>query len=64
MMSLICVLHANLDCNHLAIADELSQYLRQMLEASGELTAQDEATLSVDTTTLSTAPAGEWSKAG
>lgn len=56
-------LHANPDCNHLAIADELSQFLRQMLEASGELTAQEEVTLALVTTTLSTAPAGEWSKA-
>ena len=56
-------LHANPDCNHLAIADELSQFLRQMLEASGELTAQEEVTLALVMTTLSTAPAGEWSKA-
>lgn len=56
-------LHANPDCNHLAIADELSQFLRQMLEASGELTAQEEVTLALVTTTLSTAPAGEWGRA-
>ncbi len=56
-------LHANPDCNHLAIADELSQFLRQMLEASGELTAQEEVTLALVMTTLCTAPAGEWSKA-
>ena len=56
-------LHTNPDCNHLAIASELSQFLRQMLEASGELTAQEELTLALVMTTLSTAPAGEWSKA-
>lgn len=56
-------LHANPDCNHLAIADELSQFLRQMLEASGELTANEEVTLALAMTTLCTAPAGEWSKA-
>ena len=56
-------LHSNPDCNHLAIADELSQFLRQMLEASGELTVQEEVTLALVMTTLSTAPAGKWSKA-
>ncbi|MBT9596648.1 MAG: TerB family tellurite resistance protein [Vitreoscilla sp.] len=56
-------LHANPDCNHRAIAGELSQFLRQMLEASGALTAQEEVTLALVMTTLSTAPAGEWSKA-
>jgi hypothetical protein len=55
-------LHANPDCNHLAIADELSQCLRQMLEASGELTAQEEVALALVKTTLSTTPAGDWSK--
>lgn len=56
-------LHSNPDCNHLAIADELSQFLRQMLEANGELSAQEEVTLGLVMTTLATAPAGEWSKA-
>jgi len=53
----------NPDCNHIAIADEFSQFLRQMLEASGELTVEEEVTLALTNTTLSTAPAGEWSKA-
>jgi hypothetical protein len=56
-------LHANPDCNHLAIADELSRFLRQMLEASGELTAEEDVTWAQVRTTLSSAPAGEWSKA-
>lgn len=56
-------LHANPDCNHVAIADEFSQFLRQMLEASGELTPEEEVTLALTITTLSTAAAGEWSKA-
>jgi hypothetical protein len=55
-------LHASPDCNHLAIADELSQFLRQMLEASGELTAQEEVALALVMTTLATAPEGDWSK--
>lgn len=56
-------LHANPDCNHLAIADELSLFLRQMLEASGELTEQEEVALALAMSTLSTAPPGKWSTA-
>jgi len=56
-------LHSNPDCNHLAIADELAQFLRQMLGASGELTVQEDVTLAVVVTTLSTAPAGKLSQA-
>jgi hypothetical protein len=56
-------LHSNPDCNHLAIAEELSQFLRQMLEASGELTEQEEVALALVIATLSTASEGDWSKA-
>jgi uncharacterized tellurite resistance protein B-like protein len=38
-------LHANPDCNHAAIAADLGDFLRRLLEAGGALTADEEATL-------------------
>lgn len=39
-------LHANPDCNHAAIAGELGQFLRRLLEAGGPLSEAEEAALS------------------
>ena len=55
-------LHANPDCNHATIADELSQTLRRMLEAGGPLTVEEEAALIGATAIIRTAPAGQWGK--
>ncbi len=38
-------LHANPDCNHAAIAADLAQFLRRLLEAGGPLSADEEAAL-------------------
>lgn len=56
-------LHANPDCNHATIADELSKSLRQMLEAGGPLTVQEENALNSAALVMRTAPAGLLSQA-
>ena len=56
-------LHANPDCNHATIADEMIISLRQMLESSGPLTAQEEGALTSAAAIVRTAPAGQWGNA-
>lgn len=56
-------LHANPDCNHAAIATDVVQSLRQMLEAAGPVTPQEAAALDEVATLLTQAPPGELAKA-
>lgn len=56
-------LHLNPDCNHAAIARELGEFLRQMLEADGPLTPPETEALEQAMRLLATAPPGELSKA-
>jgi len=56
-------LHLNPDCNHAAIAKDLGDFLRQMLEADGPMTPQETEALEQAMRLLATAPPGELSKA-
>lgn len=56
-------LHANPDCNHAAIAADVVQSLRRMLEAAGPITPQEAAALDEVATLLTQAPPGELAKA-
>ncbi|MCO5975403.1 TerB family tellurite resistance protein [Ideonella oryzae] len=56
-------LHANPDCNHAAIAADVVQSLRQMLEAAGPVTPQEAAALDEVAALLAQAPPGELAKA-
>jgi hypothetical protein len=56
-------LHANPDCNHAAIAADVLQSLRQMLEAAGPITPDEAAALDEVAALLAQAPPGELAKA-
>ncbi|WP_374432241.1 tellurite resistance TerB family protein [Ideonella dechloratans] len=56
-------LHANPDCNHAAIAADVVQSLRRMLEAAGPITPQEAAALDEVAALLTQAPPGELAKA-
>lgn len=56
-------LHANPDCNHKAIATDLGQFLRRLLEAGGPLTEVEEAALDVSLSLLLEEPDGPLAKA-
>ncbi len=56
-------LHANPDCNHAAIAADLGEFLRRLLEAGGPLSAAEEAALSLSVQLLVKAPDTALSKA-
>ena len=62
-MELADLLHANPDCNHATIADDLVIFLHQMLEASGPLTAQENDALTSAAVIIRTAPAGQLGRA-
>lgn len=56
-------LHANPDCNHKAIATDLGQFLRRLLEAGGPLSEAEEAALAVSLALLLEEPDGPLTKA-
>lgn len=56
-------LHANPDCNHAAIAADVVQSLRRMLEAAGPITPDEAAALDEVAALLTQAPPGELAKA-
>ncbi|WP_457445381.1 tellurite resistance TerB family protein [Roseateles sp. P5_E4] len=56
-------LHANPDCNHKAIAADLGQFLRRLLEAGGPLSEAEEAALAASLTLLLQEPDGPLTKA-
>lgn len=56
-------LHANPDCNHAAIAADLSDFLRRLLEAGGPLTEAEEQSLALAMKLLLQAPDTPLSKA-
>jgi hypothetical protein len=56
-------LHANPDCNHKAIANDLGQFLRRLLEAGGPLSDAEEAALAASLTLLLQEPDGPLTKA-
>jgi hypothetical protein len=56
-------LHANPDCNHKAIATDLGQFLRRLLEAGGPLSQAEEAALGVALALLLQQPDTTLSKA-
>lgn len=56
-------LHANPDCNHPAIATDLGQFLRRLLEAGGPLTEAEEAALAMSVELLRREPDGVLTKA-
>lgn len=56
-------LHANPDCNHPAIAADLGQFLRRLLEAGGPLSAAEEETLALVIERLQQQPETALSKA-
>ena len=56
-------LHANPDCNHRAIATDLGEFLRRLLEAGGPLTEAEEAALAVSLALLLEEPDGPLTKA-
>lgn len=49
-------LHANPDCNHTAIATDLGQFLRRLLEAGGPLSEAEEAALAASVAQLMQVP--------
>jgi hypothetical protein len=49
-------LHANPDCNHAAIAADLGDFLRRLLQAGGPLTTAEEAALSAALAALNETP--------
>jgi hypothetical protein len=51
-------LHSNPDCNHAEIAKEYVEFLRELLETDGALTADEQAALDMVSTRLRTAPDG------
>lgn len=56
-------LHANPDCNHAAIAADVVQSLRRMLEAAGPITPDEAGALDEVAALLAQAPPGELAKA-
>jgi hypothetical protein len=56
-------LHANPDCNHQAIATDLGQFLRRLLEAGGPLSEAEEAALALSLGLLRHVPEGPLDKA-
>lgn len=56
-------LHANPDCNHQAIAADLGQFLRRLLEAGGPLSDDEEAALASSLALLREEPDGPLTKA-
>ncbi|MEO6276860.1 hypothetical protein [Roseateles sp.] len=56
-------LHANPDCNHPAIATDLGEFLRRLLEAGGPLTEAEEAALAASLALLLQEPDGPLTKA-
>ncbi|MFG6416503.1 hypothetical protein ACG02S_21645 [Roseateles sp. DC23W] len=56
-------LHANPDCNHRAIAADLGEFLRRLLEAGGPLSEAEEAELAVSVELLEQEPEGPLAKA-
>lgn len=56
-------LHANPDCNHQAIAADLGEFLRRLLEAGGPLSAVEEEALAVSLELLRREPDGPLAKA-
>lgn len=56
-------LHANPDCNHRAIATDVGQFLRRLLEAGGPLTSAEEAALAASLALLLEEPDGPLAKA-
>jgi uncharacterized tellurite resistance protein B-like protein len=56
-------LHANPDCNHKAIATDLGQFLRRLLEAGGPLSEAEEAALAASLTLLLREPDSTLTKA-
>jgi hypothetical protein len=56
-------LHANPDCNHPAIATDLGQFLRRLLEAGGPLNEVEEAALATSLALLLEEPDGPLTKA-
>ncbi|RZL30381.1 MAG: TerB family tellurite resistance protein [Rubrivivax sp.] len=56
-------LHANPDCNHKAIATDLGEFLRRLLEAGGPLTEAEEAALAATQAALLLEPDGPITKA-
>ena len=56
-------LRANPDCNHKAIATDLGQFLRRLLEAGGPLSEAEEAALTASLTLLLQEPDGPLTKA-
>ncbi|MGM9484343.1 hypothetical protein ACS5PN_24320 [Roseateles sp. NT4] len=56
-------LHANPDCNHQAIAADLGQFLRQLLEAGGPLSEAEEAALALGLELLQREPESTLTKA-
>ncbi|MDR7271705.1 hypothetical protein J2X20_004373 [Pelomonas saccharophila] len=55
-------LHANPDCNHKAIATDLGEFLRKLLEAGGPLSEAEEAALAASLTLLLQEPDGPLTK--
>lgn len=56
-------LHANPDCNHKAIATDLGEFLRRLLEAGGPLSEAEETALQASLTLLLHEPDGPLAKA-
>jgi hypothetical protein len=56
-------LHANPDCNHKAIATDLGEFLRRLLEAGGPLTEAEESALAASLALLLQEPDGPLAKA-
>lgn len=56
-------LHANPDCNHKAIATDLGQFLRKLLEAGGPLSGDEEEALAISLQLLLREPDSALSKA-
>ncbi|WP_082536613.1 MULTISPECIES: TerB family tellurite resistance protein [unclassified Roseateles] len=56
-------LHANPDCNHKAIATDLGQFLRKLLEAGGPLSEAEEVALAASLARLLEEPDGPLAKA-
>jgi uncharacterized tellurite resistance protein B-like protein len=56
-------LHANPDCNHLAIASDLGEFLRRLLAAGGPLSEAEEAALAASLDLLRQVPEGPLDKA-
>jgi hypothetical protein len=56
-------LHANPDCNHRAIATDLGEFLRRLLEAGGPLSEAEEAALATSLALLLEEPDGPLTKA-